>query len=295
MTNAAKPYRGRIAPSPTGHLHMGHARTFWRAQSRARAANGVLVLRNDDLDRVRCKAQFIEAMREDLRWFGFVWQEGPDCGGPFGPYSQSERYPLYEAALNKLREKRLVYPCVCSRKDVQAAATAPHAMDDEIVYPGTCRPENLHSTLPASTPDARAHWRFRVPDGEAVAFVDGRLGAVQFVAGRDFGDFIVRRSDGVPSYQLACVVDDDAMRISEVVRGEDLLMSTARQLLLYRALDLQAPAFFHCPLLCDEQGQRIAKRHAALSLRTLRVAGNSPEALRRECEDMPDWKESRAS
>ncbi len=277
-------YRGRVAPSPTGYLHLGHARTFWTAQERARERGGVLVLRNEDLDRARCRPEFVAAMFEDLRWFGLVWQEGPDIGGDFGPYNQSERFDRYRAALKNLREGGFIYPCTCSRKDIQAAAAAPHAVDDEILYPGTCRTKINGGTIANGEPSARtgppAHWRFRVPDGETISFVDGRAGRKEFVAGRDFGDFVVWRNDDVPSYQLACVVDDAAMQISEVVRGEDLLRSTARQLLLARALGLCAPAFYHCPLVCDDRGERLAKRHEALSLRRLRERGAAPESLR---------------
>lgn len=269
-------YRGRLAPSPTGFLHLGHARTFWIAQERAQANGGVLVLRNEDLDRARCKPEFVTAMFEDLRWFGFAWQEGPDCGGPFAPYSQSERGSLYRQALNQLIARGLVYPCTCSRKDIQAASHAPHAADeDEPLYPGTCRSHRESEIV-----SRQFSWRFRVPDGKHVTFLDGNLGPHQFVAGRDFGDFVVWRHDDVPAYQLACVVDDAAMQITEVVRGADLLKSTARQLLLYRALRLQPPLFFHCPLMTDEAGTRLAKRHDALSLRMLRESGNTPESLR---------------
>lgn len=272
-------YRGRLAPSPTGYLHLGHARTFWIAQERAHANGGVLVLRNEDLDRVRCKPEFVTAMFEDLRWFGFAWQEGPDCGGPFAPYSQSERMSLYRQALNQLIARGSVYPCTCSRKDIQAASHAPHAADDdEPLYPGTCRTQagNPKSEIRK----ARFSWRFRVPDDEHINFSDGNLGPQQFVAGQDFGDFVVWRHDDVPAYQLACAVDDAAMQITEVVRGADLLKSTARQLLLYRALGLRPPLFFHCPLMTDEAGTRLAKRHDALSLRTLRERGHTPESLR---------------
>ena len=270
-------YRGRLAPSPTGHLHLGHARTFWTAQQRALAQNGTLILRNEDLDPQRCKPEFTDAMLEDLRWFGFQWQEGPDCGGPFAPYSQSERHPLYLAALEQLRAGGCLYPCTCSRKDISAASAAPHAADDdEPHYPGTCRP-NSHSAL--RTPNSAFSWRFLVPDGEPISFTDANFGPQQFIAGRDFGDFVVWRPDGVPSYQLAVVVDDAAMQITEVVRGEDLLKSTARQLLLYRALSLTPPAFYHCPLLTDETGARLAKRHDALSLRELREARRRPRGL----------------
>lgn len=272
-------YRGRLAPSPTGHLHLGHARTFWTAQERARTNGGTLILRNDDLDHARCKSEFVTTMYEDLKWFGYEWSEGPDCGGPFAPYEQSARTKQYRTALEQLRVEDFLYPCTCSRKDIAAAAHAPHAEDDdEPLYPGTCRNKSL-STLNSSH-STRISWRFRVPDGEAVSFVDENLGAQRFIAGKDFGDFVVWRPDDVPAYQLACVVDDAAMLITEVVRGADLLKSTARQLLLYRALNLTPPRFFHCALLLDESGQRLAKRHDALSLRTLRQRGESPDKLR---------------
>jgi glutamyl/glutaminyl-tRNA synthetase len=270
------PYRGRLAPSPTGLLHLGHARTFWFAQRHARAARGTLVLRNEDLDPPRSKPAFVTAMMDDLRWFGFEWQEGPDCGGPFAPYKQSERHHLYLATFEKLRDAGCLYPCTCSRKDVQSAAAAPHAADDEPIYPGTCRPDGKAQINSREA----SNWRFRVPDDEAIAFVDGHFGPQQFLAGKDFGDFVVWRSDGVPAYQLAVVVDDAAMRITEVVRGEDLLVSTARQLLLYRSLGMTPPSFYHCPLLTDEKGVRLAKRHDALSLRALREQGARPESLR---------------
>lgn len=269
-------YRGRLAPSPTGYLHLGHARTFWTAQERARTRAGALVLRNEDLDRARCLPEFAEAMIEDLRWFGFEWHEGPDIGGPFGPYHQSERLARYRAALQKLCAGGFIYPCICSRKDIQLAASAPNAGDDEPVYPGTCR-----TNRQAAIANRQCNWRFRVPDGEPISFVDEGLGAQQFVAGKDFGDFVVWRGDDVPAYQLAVVVDDAAMQITEVVRGADLLKSTARQLMLYRALGLDPPAFYHCPLMTDGNGVRLAKRHDALSLRTLRAQGVVAETLRR--------------
>jgi glutamyl-tRNA synthetase len=272
------PYRGRLAPSPTGYLHVGHARTFWVAQQRAGERSGILILRNEDLDRARCKIEFVAAMIEDLRWFGFDWQEGPDCGGPFGPYTQSERFDLYRAGLDKLREGGFIYPCTCSRKDILNSLAAPHEGDDEPVYPGTCR-SKIPSTL-NDEPSTRFNWRFQVPDGEVISFVDECGGPQEFVAGKDFGDFVVWRHDDVPAYQLAVVVDDAAMRITEVVRGADLLTSTARQLLLYRALGLEPPVFYHCPLMADERGIRLAKRHDALSLRTLRERGCEPEQLR---------------
>jgi glutamyl-tRNA synthetase len=261
-------------------LHLGHARTFWVAQERARANGGTLILRNEDIDSTRFKLEFVPQMIEDLRWFGFEWQEGPDCGGAFGPYSQSERRSFYVAALEKLQAGGFVYPCTCSRKDIRDAASAPNAGDDEgPIYPGTCRDKNP-STLNAQR-STRFNWRFRVPDGEAISFTDGNFGEQKFVAGKDFGDFVVWRHDDVPAYQLACAVDDAAMGITEVVRGADLLLSTARQILLYRALGFTPPAFYHCALMLDENGKRLAKRHDALSLRALREQEETPESLRR--------------
>jgi glutamyl-tRNA synthetase len=265
-------YRGRLAPSPTGYLHLGHARTFSTAQQRASA--GTLILRNDDLDRARCRPEFVAAMFEDLRWFGCAWSEGPDLGGPHAPYDQSARMPQYLEVFERLRAGGFIYPCTCSRQDVLRALTAPHAGEEEPVYPGTCR---------SASPDRErqgVNWRFRIPDGEAVEFLDGHLGPQRAVAGSDFGDFLIWRKDDFPSYQLACTADDDAMQITEVVRGADLITSTFRQLLLYRALGYPIPAFFHCPLVTDEQGIRLAKRNDALSLRTLRASGRQAEEFR---------------
>lgn len=277
-------YRGRIAPSPTGYLHLGHARTFWAAQERARAAGGVLVFRNEDLDRARERPEFVAAMLEDAQWFGLRWQEGPDLGGPFGPYTQSERRAHHRAAFDQLLAGGFIYPCTCSRRDVQRALSAPHLGDEEPVYPGTCRARPPATPMESAT-IPRSNWRFQVPDGEAVTFVDERCGAQALVAGRDFGDFIVWRQDGIPAYQLAVVADDAAMKITEVVRGADLLISTARQLLLYRALGLSPPRYCHWPLITDSRGVRLAKRHAALSLRALRERGLTPEEVRA----LPEW------
>jgi glutamyl-tRNA synthetase len=258
-------------------LHLGHARTFWTAQERARAANGRMLLRNDDLDAARCRPEFVMAMLEDLRWFGLHWEE------PM--VSQSTRLPLYGAAFERLREARAIYPCTCSRKDVLAAAGAPHEVADEPLYPGTCRPENLPEAergRRAAWPRENFTWRFRVPDGAPVEFRDERFGSQRSIAGREIGDFPVWRKDGGPSYQLACVVDDAEMGITEVVRGSDLLLSTFRQLLLFHALGLAPPAFYHCPLVTDENGVRLAKRHDALALRTMREQGRTPEQIRAE-------------
>ncbi len=297
-----------LAVDPTGLLHVGHARTFWTAQQRALDRGGTLVLRNEDLDPQRSKAEFTEALLEDLRWMGFAWTEGPDIGGPFAPYSQSARMDIYRAAFDRLRDGGFLFPCTCSRQDVLRALAAPHDGEEEPVYPGTCRAKSSSefevSTFKLGESSARdksetgadrkpgtgnskpkVNWRFRVPDGEVIRFADAALGPQAFVAGKDFGDFVVWRHDDVPSYQLAVVVDDAAMEITEVVRGEDLLLSTSRQLLLYRVLQFEPPAFFHCTLIRDDAGQRLAKRHDALSLRSLRQAGLSPGQVRRLWND----------
>lgn len=285
-------YRGRLAPSPTGYLHLGHARTFWIAAERARAAGGMLVMRMEDLDPDRSRAVYADAAYDDLRWLGIEWQEGPEIGGAYGPYTQSQRISFYLGAWRKLFAGGWIYPCRCSRKDLEAAAQAPHesaagvALEDEPVYPGTCRlscgtqQESIAEQLdPKGAAASGVNWRFRVPDGEAIEFADQNLGPQRFIAGRDFGDFVIWRRDGVPGYQLACVVDDEAMRIAEVVRGADLLKSTARQILLNRALGFDNPLWFHCNLVTDANGLRLAKRHDALSLRALRERGHSAEKV----------------
>jgi glutamyl-tRNA synthetase len=292
-------YRGRLAPSPTGYLHVGHARTFWTAWQRARDAGGALILRMEDLDPERSKSAFAEAAYEDLRWLGIRWLEGPDKGGPYAPYVQSRRRSIYLSAWRRLLRRGYIYPCRCSRKDLETALGAPHErvaaaaqgsvsagkwdlQDDEPIYPGTCRrllgnaPQQPGPTVSdIDSPDG-FNWRFRVPDGEVIEFVDRNLGPQRFVAGVDFGDFVVWRRDGVPSYQLACVADDASMGITEVVRGADLLKSTARQILLNRALGYANPAWFHCRLVVDHNGRRLAKRHDGLSIRSLRQRGLTP-------------------
>jgi len=270
------PYRGRVAPSPTGLLHIGHARTFWIAYQRAVERGGVLILRNEDLDPQRSRPEFVKAMIDDLQWLGIRWSEGPDCGGDFGPYTQSERRSLYLEAWRLLRDRGFIYPCTCSRKDLAQAASAPNDMDDEPIYPGKCR--TREDAISFSAPSG-VNWRFRVPDDCEFGFRDQNLDEQRYVAGRDFGDFLVWRRDDVPAYQLAVVVDDAAMRITEVVRGADLLKSTARQILLQQALGCATPNYFHCELVRDPAGTRLAKRSDALSIRYLRDTGVSPEAV----------------
>jgi glutamyl-tRNA synthetase len=289
-------YRGRIAPSPTGLLHLGHARTFWIAYQRAKDAGGTLVFRNEDLDPQRSRPEFTRAMMEDLWWLGIRWQEGPvvdgngaptgEAAGPHAPYTQSQRGDFYLEAWRALLQRGHLYPCHCSRRELAQSASAPHEgaeTDAEPLYPGTCRRE-MHAEEIAewlARGPGGANWRFRIPGNQRIIFRDNNpvFGEQSYIAGRDFGDFAVWRRDGVPAYQLAVVVDDAAMRITEVVRGADLLLSTARQILLQTALSLPTPQYFHCELVTDEHGQRLAKRHDALSLPTLREQGWTRERV----------------
>ena len=272
MVTPHNSYIGRLAPSPTGHLHLGHARTFWIAAERARQAGGKLLLRNDDIDAIRFKFDYVATMIEDLRWLGFAWEE------PM--ISQSDHMPSYRAALEKLHTAGLIYPCAQSRRDVAEAITAPHegGEHDEPVFPSQLRPP-IDSPVPELGTDISINWRFRVPDEEELTFIDGSAGKQTAVVGRDFGDFVVWRKDNIPSYQLTCVVDEISMGITEVVRGADLIRSTFRQLLLFHALNHTPPDFYHCPLMLDDQGERLAKRHDALSLRTLRERGVTPAEI----------------
>jgi glutamyl-tRNA synthetase len=266
----AKSYRGRLAPTPTGDMHVGHARTFVAASRRAVDAGGEIVLRMEDLDPLRCRAEYTQRAIEDLEWLGVKWSEGP--------VYQSERREIYEAAWRALRDAGVIYPSTVSRKELRDAAHAPHEDEEsEPVFPPELRPP------PGTGSDAGSPagvvWRVRVPDGEVVRFEDARYGAQAFTAGVDFGDFVVWRKDDVPAYELAVVADDVAMGITEVVRGEDLLKSTARQLLVHHSLGAVPPAWCHLPLVRDAEGRRLAKRHQALSVRELRARGYTPEEV----------------
>lgn len=260
------PARGRFAPSPTGTVHLGTARTALVAWLRARSLGGAFVLRIEDLDAPRVRPGAAGAILEDLRWLGLDWDEGPDVGGPHGPYEQSRRRAHYEEAFEALRARGLVYPCTCSRKEIAEIASAPHG--DEPIYPGTCRGGPSH-------PGRAPAWRFRmdVPP----TFVDALAGRAP--PGLGAGDFVVRRADGVHAYQLAVVVDDRAMGITEVVRGDDLLASTPRQIALHRALGSEPPAWMHVPLVLGPDGVRLSKRHGAIGIATWRDRGVRPERI----------------
>ena len=266
------PLRGRLAPTPTGLLHVGHARTFALAASRAAGAG--LVMRIEDLDRDRCRPEFTAAALDDLHWLGLEWTEGPDIGGPHAPYEQSRRGDWFLEVGRRLAATGVIYPSPHSRRDVEEAATAPHlpAAGGEPVFPPALRP----ASWPRAITPGGVPWRFCVPDGRVIEFEDGRLDTVRRTAGVDFGDFVVWRRDDLAAYELAVVADDHAMEIEEVVRGEDLLTSTARQLLLYEALGWKPPHWFHAPLVVDTAGQRLAKRAGGLAIRELRARGLTP-------------------
>lgn len=249
-------------------MHVGHAATFMTAYRRAHEADGDLVLRVEDLDPLRCRPQWTMRAIEELTWLGIRWTEGP--------IYQSERRSVYLDAWWRLREAGLVYPSELSRRELRDAAHAPHEDEEgaEPLFPAELRPPR--GTGRNATTPAGSVWRFRVPDGEVIRFTDAQCGEQAFTAGTDFGDFVVWRKDDVPAYELAVVADDVAMGITEVVRGEDLLRSTARQLLIYRALMATPPVWCHLPLVRDATGRRLAKRHRALSVRELRGRGHSP-------------------
>jgi glutamyl-tRNA synthetase len=262
------PYTGRLAPSPTGAQHIGNARTYLIAWLAARACGGRVVLRLEDIDSPRIKAGAAEQACEDLRWLGLDWDEGP--------LVQTHRLPLYEAALRQLQAAELVYPCTCSRGDIEQAASAPHAEHEGPVYPGTCaRRRVADARVLGNQPYA---WRFRAGT-DAAAFADGFCGRILVDAREMGGDFVVWKSAHTPAYQLAVVVDDAAQSVTEVVRGDDLVPSTPRQLRLYEALGLTPPRFVHVPLVVGPDGRRLAKRHGDTRLATLRAAGVAPEAL----------------
>ena len=265
--------RTRFAPSPTGDLHLGGAWTALASWLVAREAGGAFVVRVEDLDPPRVVRGSAARILDDLRWLGLAWDEGPDVGGPFGPYTQSERSSVYERAVALLAARGLVYACDCSRAEIARVASAPHS-GDEAIYPGTCRAAAEGRPLKRDPA-----LRLRIPEGERVEVDDGALGTIAQDLARDCGDFVLRRGDGVYAYQLAVVVDDLAMKITDVIRGADLAPSTPRQALLARLLGAEPPRYTHLPLVVASDGTRLAKRSGGASVRALREAGISPEAV----------------
>lgn len=269
----------RLAPSPTGALHLGNARTFLINWLMARQNGWEIVLRIEDLDGPRIKRGADAELIADLRWLGLDWDSGP--------VYQSARGSIYQDAIQQLLSSNRAYPCVCSRKEVELAASAPHAEDGAAVYPGTCR-DKFDSIESARQSGGRMPAvRFRVPD-EAVEFDDHFCGPMRFDPARQLGDFVIAKADGTPAYQLAVVVDDAGMQVSHVVRGDDLLDSTPRQILLYRALGLEKaiPNYWHLPLVVGADGRRLAKRHGDTRLATYRQRGASAA---RVCSLLTRW------
>lgn len=268
---------GRLAPSPTGALHLGNARSFMMAWLSLRSRGGTVILRMEDLDHPKIKRGAARQALDDLRWLGLDWDEGPDVGGPHAPYVQTARIGRYREALQSLRKQGLVYPCTCSRRDVESAQSAPHAGDDGPRYSGVCRElmGRTYAEAAASLPPWRLPaWRYAVPSGVGeTRFNDGFWGPQAQDVAAAVGDFVIARDPDGAGYMLAVVVDDAAMGVTEVLRGDDLMGTTHRQLLLYAALGLEPPAFTHVPLVVGENGLRLAKRHGDTRLASLRAAG----------------------
>ena len=330
--------RGRLAPSPTGCLHLGNAFAFLAACADIRQKNGTLIMRVEDIDPDRSRLAYVQGMVKDLHWLGMGWQEGPGASpvspsaspvspspspvsgflpdtefGPFAPYVQSACGHLYTAAISRLQDMGLVYPCFCTRKDLRSLPSAPHGEDGSTIYPGLCRTLSAEEVRTRKQQGKQASLRLNVE--KALAFLDTLSGreasasdqhrvphgqlfpsAQMPLAGHDSclfaldeagirsafvkgGDFALMRSDGVVAYQLAVALDDGRMRITEVVRGNDLVASTPRQILLCRLLGYAPPRYWHVPLVCDAMGERLAKRHKSLELCALRDQGVSPGAV----------------
>lgn len=272
--------RGRFAPSPTGAIHLGNVWTALLAWLDARQAGGALVLRVEDLDPDRSRPAFAAQLIHDLRWLGLDWDEGPDGGGPYAPYVQDQRRADYAAALDRLAAQELVYHCYCSRAEMRAAASAPHGPPQHERCPNACWRLSAAERAAREGAGRRPSLRVRMPaEPTPIHFDDLCLGPVDEDVAQVAGDFVVRRADGVHAYQLAVVVDDGAMAISRVIRGADLLDSTARQIWLHRLLGLTPPRFGHVPLLIDAEGHRLSKRHASLAIAELRAAGCRPAEI----------------
>ena len=269
---------GRFAPSPSGRLHLGNLLCALLVWLSARQKGGRVLLRVEDLDTARCPRRYAAQMEADLCWLGLDWDIGPGKDGGTGPYEQSRRTAVYQAALEKLQGMGLVYPCFCTRAELHASS-APHREDGQVIYAGTCRHLTAAEIAEKSSLRPPA-LRLAVPD-ERWGFTDGHMGRYEENLAADCGDFLLRRSDGMFAYQLAVVVDDAAMGVTEVVRGADLLDSTPRQLYLYHLLGLTPPRFYHFPLLLTAEGNRLSKRDGAVGLDSLQTKLPPEEILGR--------------
>lgn len=268
--------KGRFAPTPSGFLHLGNVFCSLLAWLYAKKTGGSITLRIEDLDPQRCSRAKADALARELEWLGLTWDEGAYVSEDSEHYFQSQRSDIYAEYFARLEAQKLVYPCFCSRGELHAAE-APHASDGRIIYAGTCRTLS-QAEREAKSKLRRPAWRVRVTD-EPISFTDAHYGAQSANLSADCGDFILRRSDGVYAYQLAVVIDDALMGITQVVRGADLLSSTHMQLYLYRLLGLTPPEFCHIPLLVDADGRRLAKRDGDLELSLLRRRYGSPEPI----------------
>ena len=278
LATIARATVGRLAPSPTGGLHLGNARTFLLAWLLARRQIGRIIFRMEDLDSTRAIKEAASQALLDLRWLGLDWDEGPDLGGPSAPYNQSQRASIYQSALNRLIDLNLVYPCTCTRSDVARAASAPHATDAQPAYPGTCSLRHAQEALALNELAKPFAWRFRSA-GRTVAWNDQIRGPQSHDLDKIGGDFIVARSGSVFAYQLAVVVDDAAMGVTQVVRGHDLMDSTPRQVLIQQALGLAQPDYWHVGLVLGPDGQRLAKRDQSIKISQIRGSGVLPGQL----------------
>lgn len=274
-SHAQSPIVGRLAPSPTGGLHLGHARTFLIAWLAARHAQGRIILRIEDLDTTRVRPKMDQLAIDDLVWLGLNWDEGPDRPGTHGPYHQSDRLTLYDEALKQLIDAGLVYPCTCTRAEIARMQSAPHAEDEAPIYPGTCADRTAWEGMRLMQSKTPFAWRLRTPH-TPLAWIDRFSGPLSKSCG---GDFIVARFPAAYAYQLAVVADDARMGVTQVVRGDDLVTSTPRQLLLYHALGFNPPEFAHVPLAVDATGRRLAKRDQSIKLSTLRTSGIDPTVI----------------
>lgn len=272
--------RGRFAPSPTGAIHLGNVWTALLAWLDARQRGGAFVLRMEDLDPDRSRPALAAQLLHDLRWLGLDWDEGPDVGGPYAPYVQDQRRARYAAALDELIVHDWVYACYCSRAEVRAAASAPHGTPQRERCPNACWRLSPAEQQARHAAGRRPCLRIRMPATPTpIRFDDLCYGPIEEDVAQAAGDFVVRRSDGVHAYQLAVVVDDGAMAITHVIRGADLLDSSARQIWLHQLLGYAAPRFGHVPLLIDPDGHRLSKRHGALAVAELRAAGRRPTEI----------------
>lgn len=270
---------GRLAPSPTGLLHLGNAWAFWAAWLGARAAKGKVILRVEDIDPARARAEYTDALVEDLAWLGLDWDTGPGRNNDPAVYTQSLRGELYAAALRSLGDLGVVYPCYCTRKELRGLAGAPHVDDAGAPYPGVCRSLRPEERAAREAAGRRAALRLACPADTVWTFEDMAAGPQAMTLAECGGDFALRRSDGVFAYQLAVVIDDIAMGVTQVVRGRDILPSTPRQMYLYSLFGAEPPRYAHLPLVRDHEGERLAKRHASLTVRALREAGVRPEVI----------------